>query len=400
MFRNQKQNYIFIGRLEEEKWFHLILSAWKYLQLNHPEVYENITLSVFWTWKLSEQIPTDNTWKLISAIQSIQEWFDFQRNCYFGYRDKADIQLFMDEYIQYSLVPSLFLETFWLVALESLSRWIPVIGYKKGGLTPFIIDEKYQISDSEGFMGIVRIILSLSGRETFVDKNRVIATTKQFTYDSWKDSLKNLIPQDVQKIFLMSDYIWRIGWTEIYVDMLGKTLLSLGYEVETLWYRIQNDNKWLRRIFLVLTVANIWSYYMVRKSIRNFQPDLVWCHSIARFHGIFGLLPMRNSKYKYITYHDLGLFTPYPSMIQQISDIPKKPTLLNWISINSISSFFRVSLYSTFLKYIQSRILLIILRKFTKHLVPSDFLVDIIQEQGNIPHKNIEVFKHCICPKL
>ena len=56
-------------------------------------------------------------------------------------------------------------------------------------------------------MGIVRIILSLSGRETFVDKNRVIATTKQFTYDSWKDSLKNLIPQDVQKIFLMSDYI-------------------------------------------------------------------------------------------------------------------------------------------------------------------------------------------------
>lgn len=38
----------------------------------------------------------------------------------------------------FSLMPSRFLETFGLSALESLSEGVPVIAFRKGGLVPFV----------------------------------------------------------------------------------------------------------------------------------------------------------------------------------------------------------------------------------------------------------------------
>jgi glycosyltransferase involved in cell wall biosynthesis len=60
---------------------------------------------------------------------------------------------------QYTLMPSLFLETFGLVALDSLACGVPVIGEKKGGLTPFIIDEHLEISQQQSLYDCMQYIL-------------------------------------------------------------------------------------------------------------------------------------------------------------------------------------------------------------------------------------------------
>ncbi|MDR2191038.1 MAG: glycosyltransferase [Candidatus Peribacteria bacterium] len=50
---------------------------------------------------------------------------------YFGWQPLAKIQSYLAN-IDYCLMPSEFLETFGLSALNALSRGIPVIGYQKG----------------------------------------------------------------------------------------------------------------------------------------------------------------------------------------------------------------------------------------------------------------------------
>ncbi|MDR0370171.1 MAG: glycosyltransferase [Candidatus Peribacteria bacterium] len=49
---------------------------------------------------------------------------------YFGFQPSSKIQQYVNN-VQYCLMPSEFLETFGLVALNALSRGLPVIGYRK-----------------------------------------------------------------------------------------------------------------------------------------------------------------------------------------------------------------------------------------------------------------------------
>ena len=55
----------------------------------------------------------------------------------YGHIDKTKIHQVLD-ITDLVLMPSLFLETFGLVALETLSRGVAVCGFARGGLTEFI----------------------------------------------------------------------------------------------------------------------------------------------------------------------------------------------------------------------------------------------------------------------
>lgn len=62
-------------------------------------------------------------------------------------------------------MPSRFLETFGLSALESLSEGVPVIGFQKGGLIPFIPKElavPFSANDEENIETFSNTIVEIS----------------------------------------------------------------------------------------------------------------------------------------------------------------------------------------------------------------------------------------------
>lgn len=62
---------------------------------------------------------------------------EVQKIYFFGWQSQEVIREVLGT-SHFSLMPSRFLETFGLSALESLSEGVPVIGFRKGGLVPFI----------------------------------------------------------------------------------------------------------------------------------------------------------------------------------------------------------------------------------------------------------------------
>jgi glycosyltransferase involved in cell wall biosynthesis len=65
---------------------------------------------------------------------------------YFGHRSQQEVKQALCS-AHYMLMPSRFLETFGLSALEAISYGVPVIGYAKGGLAQFLLSE-HAIHDS------------------------------------------------------------------------------------------------------------------------------------------------------------------------------------------------------------------------------------------------------------
>ncbi len=111
---------LYYGRLEKEKGFDSLLEAIRILQ-DKEVAFE---LFIFGKGSLeSELLPLVGT-----------------NVHFFGFQPLSRIRQYVEN-IDYCLMPSEFLETFGLVALNALSRGLPVIGYKKGGLEPFIFSD-------------------------------------------------------------------------------------------------------------------------------------------------------------------------------------------------------------------------------------------------------------------
>jgi hypothetical protein len=97
-------------------------------------------------------------------------------------------------------MPSLFLETFGLVALECLSRGVPVCGISQGGLRDFIhpdlaIDPERPV---DSFFSIV-------DRGDFP-----ISDISNFSYSSWITHIEQLT-EGYHRILIVSDYMSPVG---------------------------------------------------------------------------------------------------------------------------------------------------------------------------------------------
>ena len=120
------------GRLSYEKWSDILIHALSrllstsecpnfHIHIFGDGVYQSDFLS------LSKQYPQHITYYGRSTQATI---FETARRCH------------------YTLMPSRFLETFGLTALESLSLGLPVIGYAKWGVEPFVM-KSFRLAEYE-----------------------------------------------------------------------------------------------------------------------------------------------------------------------------------------------------------------------------------------------------------
>ena len=237
----------------------------------------------------------------------------------YGHIDKQRLHQVLDT-TDLVLMPSLFLETFGLVALESISRGVAVCGFARGWLTEFIhptlaldstdpVNSFFTILDSHSF--------------PLVDVSR-------FSYSHWREQLE-LLTAWYHRILLVSDYTSLVWGTEQYIDSLAESLRSIGKTVEIHGYggRVTRS---IRIWLMLLTPFAFWRGRSLSSKIKKVQPDLIWMHSILRYIGPHWLYAIADVKCStYITHHDLWLITPFPSRIYSESDIASSPSLWDWI---------------------------------------------------------------------
>ena len=131
--KHNKLWLLFLGRLETEKGFDLIFDFIN----QYPEKELPFEIYIFWSWSYEE-------WVLELSHR-------FKDVHYFWWKPLSDVERYLEN-IDYCLMPSRFIETFWLSAINVLKWGIPVVGFKKWWLVPFIPDE-YKPITMWGYFG-------------------------------------------------------------------------------------------------------------------------------------------------------------------------------------------------------------------------------------------------------
>ena len=139
-------------------------------------------------------------------------------------------------------MPSRFLETFGLSAINILQQGIPIVGFKKGGLIPFIQDE-YAIEQSEGSTDLAKfsnMLIKLQQEkkkkkadfyEQLAQQSKDIAN--RYTVDKRYERFLSLTgTKKPQKIVLVSDFINKIGGIETYLHDTKHLLQQHGHQVK------------------------------------------------------------------------------------------------------------------------------------------------------------------------
>lgn len=221
-------------------------------------------------------------------------------------------------------MPSRFLETFGLAALESLSEGVPVIGFRKGGLIPFIPKDlaiSFSSDDTENIEALSNRIVEVSekyssfsslvreeGSEWDTLSHDSMRIADSYTEGRWMDQIRGIFPKDTKKILLASDYTTLLGGIETHVQTIARVLRQHGYEVEIFGWNLSKGRwtKALRLLGLPYSLCNIASALGIRRRIREFRPDVIWLHSVSRFLGPFVIREViRADAFSVITYHDL-----------------------------------------------------------------------------------------------
>lgn len=130
-------------------------------------------------------------------------------------------------------MPSTFLETFGLSALESLSRGVPVAGFSKGGIVPFLLDDALRLPEGENFLRSLQILANAPDSVVDEWKAKAASVVSGYSEQAFLTRLRSLLPKESKKILLVTDFVGNIGGIETYVKNLSDTLVSAGYEVRT-----------------------------------------------------------------------------------------------------------------------------------------------------------------------
>ena len=360
MLNNTTLHIGYIGRLEKEKWIEIIKEA---ILQTRDQNYD-IVWHICWDGSYYPDLLTLSS----------------ERVHIHGHLSKGSLLETLED-IDIILMPSLFLETFWLVALEVLSLGKPVVWFRQGGLEDFIHPSLAldPLSPVDSFFDIIQ-----QGDFPLVD-------VSTFSYDAWRENLAKMV-KDEEKILLVNDYIVPIGWAEIYLLELKKSLESLGKTVQI--YGYSSPVSPLKRIVLmILAPFSFWRKKNIQSVISDYQPDLIWMHSILRYIWPFWVAGIVESGVKcYMTHHDLGLISSRPSMIYRESDIPLNISLGNWVP-KKINVF---SILSILYKWLYIRwIWRILSERDMLHFVPSSWMIQYFQKYTKNP---IKTHFHTIFP--
>ena len=379
---------LYFGRLDDEKWFWLILEMLKIFVQKHWTI--PFSFYIFWKWKHTKEL--------------LDLWQTYQSIHFFGRQPLEMIKRYQEN-CQFCLVPSTFLETFGLTALNSLSMWIPVIGFAKWWLSQFV-QPKYDISkvawidDAHKLFNLVESIIRdfNSGRiDLEKEKKKAIATAKKYTEKKWVETAKELFGKP-KRILLVSDFKSKLWWIETYIHDVAGILESEWYEVKIYGTEIPNGFLWnlMRKFGLVLALRNFVDAIRLQKVARKFMPKVVRYHSTLRRLGRYPikLLSTHKSK-KLVMYHDLWYFHPFPSEVTEETMIYTPLTLKNFIHSSNTKN--PIKIVAIFFKYISVRLLKNWLKKSVDlHTVPSDFMQDIVVKSFELDRKKVQTFSHFI----
>ena len=371
---NNSLHILFASRLVEEKWVDILIQAIEKTSA-HPIFSEQIS----WT------IASDGLYE--SKIRELAE-----KNPSVQYLGKIPQERLASLYRESDILfmPSRFLETFGLTALESLACGTPVVGFRKGWLAAFV-PEELALDPNDPVDSFIEIL------EKYRNERIPLTDVSPYNQKTWIESLDALF-KDYHKILLIHDYADRIGWAEYYVEWVSQSLRSLGREVEVFSYSWVTT-LWKRRIMFIFSIFAFWREARLSRMLEKTRPDALWMHSILRYVWPWGISAVGKYVRKYpntrvyLSHHDVGLMAPFPQYITLESEIPQSAALFSFLSWQSF-----VRRLVAMPKWFYIKLISFLLPHSTEHVVFSSFLEKHVQ--AHFPHAKIRVFPHSYDEKV
>jgi glycosyltransferase involved in cell wall biosynthesis len=281
-------------------------------------------------------------------------------------------------------MPSRFLETFGLTALEALASGVHVIGFRKWWLVPFIppnlaLDHESPI---DSFARMIRAI-RLKAPPKKID-------ISPYQMPVWIEKFSELFPLD-SHIALIHDYADHIGGAEIYLSEVMDRASHLGYSLSRFSFTYKTT-PWKRRILFALSGLAFWRFFQVLYFCWSERPSVFWVHSILRYVWIWWVLAIRfyvNSTHSkiYLSHHDIGLIAPFPQDITDETQIPKNTSYTAFIS--GTKSYKK---YLASLKWCYVRIIASLFPRNTEHIIFAPFLE--MHIRAHFPDQKIHILPH------
>ena len=311
MSENNITHILFASRLVFEKWADILIEA--------------IDQS------FSSDFPHQIIWHICSdgpyKSQIIQREKDSPQSViYHGILAQAELASLYRE-VDFLFMPSRFLETFGLTALESLACGTPVIGFAKGWLIPFI-PSQYSLATDTPVESLFAILA------WWDDLRLTWCNLSHYSSSYWEKAL-NLLFLYKSRITLLHDYSQKIGWAEYYVAQVESSLRKLGYIVSRYGYRGQTT-LWRRRWMFIFSLFAFWRGISVSILLKKEKPEAFWMHSVQRYIGFWWVYAaMRYAKNTgarvYLSHHDIGLMAPFPQDVTEEAQIPWDASLQSFI---------------------------------------------------------------------
>lgn len=207
-----------------------------------------------------------------------------------------------------------------------------------------------------------------------------------------------LADKNVKKILIVSDFINRIGGIETYITDVKDMLTQHGYEVELFGIKAPRGilGKLIKYLGIATSLMNFREAIRLYRKVKTMKPDIIRYHSVMRYLGWMPIRATRKSTAKkWMMFHDLGYFTPFPSALKNENQIHTPLTLKHFVDSQPTAN--PIENLAIMGKYASLRLLKKWLKKTVDtFLVPSEFMVNIVHSSYKIAEKKIKVFSHFI----
>lgn len=357
-----KLQFLYFGRLDDEKGFGAIIQMLQYFVRQQKKL--PFVITVFWAGRYEREI------KKLSHKDKNIHYFWFQ---------SLDIIKQHAKQSDYILMPSLFLETFGLSALNALSRGMPVVGYKKWWLESFVLED-YNIaqfvgsSDKQLIAMIEKLLLGDS--DYTKNKNTSLSVAKQYNFDEWFVRFQKIFGGP-KKILLVTDFVQKLWGIETYIYDIAEELRLYGYTIRIVgsqWWQ----NRQSRLLSMVLSLCNVPFLFRLRSTICNFKPDIIWYHSVLRYVGWLPLAASGRLAKSYVMLHDLWYIHPYPHRVYEESAVLTSTGLVAFI--RSARSRNPLVWIGVAVKWCMVRLLRRQFARMKSILVPSEFMKPLVSQ--------------------
>jgi len=396
---------LYFGRLDKEKGIDLIIEMVKY----------------FWDekWNLPFSLFIFHKGSYEDEILDLSEKYSDVH--YFWFQPLSVLKRYIPN-CHYSLMPSRFLETFGLAALNSLSWGLPVIWFGKWWLKPFVFPGldllNIENKDMNPLVQVVKKLLNdkheekkwqkwkeesllISNEYDEVDREKKLEILFETEWLSVKSKISDeswILEFENRKVLMVSDFKTKLSWIETYVRDAKKIMENMKMIVDVfgvkawfwIFWKIQ------RYVGLVLAVLNNIFAWRLWFKIKKFKPDLVWFHSVVRWiwRESIWLAGKMNVKV-FFMFHDFWYFFPWPSKLTDIKDLPKSLKWKDFLKSAKTKNF--IKLVFLFGKWINIRLIRNVSRKYVdKFLVPSEYMKSIVEKLYDVDADKVVVLEHFV----